>query len=234
MARKLKVFSWSDGLHDYTVAATSRAKALEAWDVGRDLFKDGTAREVAEGPAHDAALDAPETVITTPAGGLGAALKALPARARRKPSKAETAREEKLAALKTAAGGRSKTRPRPRNCPSPNAARRWTPRRRRREKTSRRGGRRWRRRSGRRSALTVVIPESAQRLTGTQVNCNASAQSPGSRTASARLSGMTARVNGALRDYFPTPSSNRSRATSGSSTSRVSGPISIFFGAAGS
>jgi len=100
MARKLKVFSWSDGLHDYTVAATSRAKALEAWDVGRDLFKDGTAREVVEGAAHDAALKGPETVVTTPAGGLGAALKGLPAKARRKPSKAETARAEKLAALK--------------------------------------------------------------------------------------------------------------------------------------
>ncbi|MFZ0267504.1 hypothetical protein [Caulobacter sp.] len=100
MARKLKVFSWSDGLHDYTVAATSRAKALEAWDVGRDLFKDGTAREIDEGSARAAALDAPDTVITTPAGGLGAALKALPAKARRKPSKAETARVEKLAALK--------------------------------------------------------------------------------------------------------------------------------------
>jgi hypothetical protein len=100
MARKLKVFSWSDGLHDYTVAATSRAKALEAWDVGRDLFKDGTAREVSEGANHAAAAAAPETVITTPAGGLGAALKALPAKVRRKPSKAEMARTEKLAALK--------------------------------------------------------------------------------------------------------------------------------------
>jgi len=100
MARKLKVFSWSDGLHDYTVAASSRAKALEAWDVGRDLFKDGTAKEIADGAARGAALDAPETVITTPAGGLGAALKALPAKARRKPSKAETARAEALAALK--------------------------------------------------------------------------------------------------------------------------------------
>lgn len=100
MARKLKAFSWSDGLHDYTVAATSRAKALEAWDVGRDLFKDGTAREVSGGVARDAALDAPGTVVTTPAGGLGAALRALPAQARRKPSKAETARAERLAALK--------------------------------------------------------------------------------------------------------------------------------------
>jgi hypothetical protein len=100
MARKLKVFSWSDGLHDYTVAATSRAKALEAWDVGRDLFKDGTAREVAEGTSRDAALATPETVVTTPAGGLGEALKSLPAKARRKPSKADAARAEKLAALK--------------------------------------------------------------------------------------------------------------------------------------
>lgn len=100
MARKLKVFSWSDGLHDYTVAATSRAKALEAWDVGRDLFKDGTAKEIDQGAARAAALDAPETVITTPAGGLGAALKALPAKARRRPSKADTARADRLAALK--------------------------------------------------------------------------------------------------------------------------------------
>lgn len=100
MARKLKVFFWSDGLHDYTVAASSRAKALEAWDVGRDLFKDGTAREVHSGPAREAALAAPETVVTRPSGGLGAALKALPAKTRRKPSKAETARAEKLAALR--------------------------------------------------------------------------------------------------------------------------------------
>lgn len=99
MARKLKVFTWSDGLHDYTVATTSRAKALQAWDVGRDLFKDGTAREVSEGAAHDAAVAAPDMVITRPAGGLEAALKGLP-KAPRGPSKAEKARAEKLAALR--------------------------------------------------------------------------------------------------------------------------------------
>jgi hypothetical protein len=43
---------------------------------------------------------APETVITTPAGGLSAALKALPATVLRKPSKAEAARAEKLAGLR--------------------------------------------------------------------------------------------------------------------------------------
>ena len=105
MARKLKVFSWSDGLHDYAVATTSRAKALKAWDVGRDLFKDGTAREVDVGAAFEAAVAAPEMVITSPAGGLDAALKSLPAKARRKPSKAETARAEKLAELKAALEG---------------------------------------------------------------------------------------------------------------------------------
>jgi hypothetical protein len=99
MARKLKVFSWSDGLHDYAVATTSRAKALEAWDVGRDLFKDGTAKEVGEGAVHDAAVAAPETVITRPAGGLGAALKALPKPILRSPDKAAVARATKLARL---------------------------------------------------------------------------------------------------------------------------------------
>jgi len=99
MARKLKVFSWSDGLHDYTVATTSRAKALAAWDVGRDLFKGGTASEISQGAGHDAALAAPDTVITRPAGGLDAALKGLP-KAPCGPSKADLARAEKLAALK--------------------------------------------------------------------------------------------------------------------------------------
>ena len=99
MARKLKVFSWSDGLHDYAVATTSRAKALEAWDVDRDLFKDGTAQEIADGPAHAAAVAAPDMVITRPAGGLDAALKALPRSVRRPPDKAAVARAAKLAKL---------------------------------------------------------------------------------------------------------------------------------------
>ncbi len=42
---------------------------------------------------------------------------------------------------------------------------------------------------GREVRPSVVIPESAKRLSGTQVNRTASAQSPGSRTASARLPG---------------------------------------------
>ena len=50
MAAKLKVWRWSDGSHADTVATTSRAKALAAWGVTRDLFKDGDAREITEGP----------------------------------------------------------------------------------------------------------------------------------------------------------------------------------------
>lgn len=63
MARKLKVFCYSDGFHSWTVAATSRAKALEAWGVKRDLFKDGSAREIDVGPDRAAALAAPGELI---------------------------------------------------------------------------------------------------------------------------------------------------------------------------
>lgn len=63
MARALKVFSYSDGFHSWTVAATSRAKALDAWGVKRDLFKDGSAVEAKAGPDRDAALKAPGELI---------------------------------------------------------------------------------------------------------------------------------------------------------------------------
>ena len=63
MARKLKVFCYSDGFHSWTVAAPSRAKALEAWGVRRDLFKDGSAREIQIGPDREAALAAPGELI---------------------------------------------------------------------------------------------------------------------------------------------------------------------------
>lgn len=60
---KLKVFTWSDGFHAYTVATTSRAKALAAWGVTRDLFKDGDAAELTTGADYDTALAQPgETV----------------------------------------------------------------------------------------------------------------------------------------------------------------------------
>ncbi len=65
MAAKLKVFGWSDGFHSWTVATSSRPKALAAWEVGQDLFKTGLAHEVHDGPERDAALASPGTVIKT-------------------------------------------------------------------------------------------------------------------------------------------------------------------------
>ena len=53
MAARLKVFTWSDGFHAFTVAASSRPKALAAWGVGQDLFKSGLARQIEQGPDHD-------------------------------------------------------------------------------------------------------------------------------------------------------------------------------------
>lgn len=64
MAR-LKVFGWSDGFHSWTVATSSRPKALEAWGADQDLFKTGLAHEIQDGPEHEAALASPGTVIRT-------------------------------------------------------------------------------------------------------------------------------------------------------------------------
>jgi hypothetical protein len=60
---RLKVFTWSDGLHAYTVAASSRAKALAAWGFSRDLFKTGEAQEITAGGDHDRALANPGEMI---------------------------------------------------------------------------------------------------------------------------------------------------------------------------
>jgi len=63
MARTPKVFTWSDGFHRYVVAATSRTRALEAWGFDRDLFKEGAAQQIENGPGFDQALADPGKVI---------------------------------------------------------------------------------------------------------------------------------------------------------------------------
>lgn len=63
MPARLKVFRYSDGFHAWTVAASSRPKALAAWGVERDLFKDGAATEIDAGDDYDAALAAPGELI---------------------------------------------------------------------------------------------------------------------------------------------------------------------------
>lgn len=63
MAPRLKVFRWSDGFHAYSVAVSSRPKALEAWGSEQDLFAAGLASEVKAGADFDAAMAAPGEVI---------------------------------------------------------------------------------------------------------------------------------------------------------------------------
>jgi len=64
MVAKLKVFTWSDGFHAFTVAASSRPKALEAWGATQDLFQTGLAHEIEDGADRDAALASPGAVIS--------------------------------------------------------------------------------------------------------------------------------------------------------------------------
>ena len=65
MPGRLKVFTWSDGFHAFTVAAASRPKALQAWGVSQDLFKTGLAHEIPAGADYEAALKSPGKVIET-------------------------------------------------------------------------------------------------------------------------------------------------------------------------
>jgi len=103
MVRALKVFTWSDGFHRYTVTGTSRAKALAAWETDRDLFKEGVAEEAPDAPDAKAALAAPGAVIRRAEGGLKSAVEKLP---KPKPNQAEAKRKQALAeaeaALRTA------------------------------------------------------------------------------------------------------------------------------------
>lgn len=63
MAPPLKLFEWSDGFHTFTVAASSRPKALAAWGSGQDLFATGLAKEIDDSPDGEAAKASPGTVI---------------------------------------------------------------------------------------------------------------------------------------------------------------------------
>ena len=99
MAKRLKVFTWSDGFHAFTVAVSSRPKALEAWGSKQDLFATGLASELSGGPDYEAALAAPGQVIER---GLAIDVGKISKAARPKkaagPSKARRARIERLEA----------------------------------------------------------------------------------------------------------------------------------------
>lgn len=99
MAKRLKVFTWSDGFHAFTVAASSRPKALEAWGSKQDLFATGLASELSGGTDYEAALAAPGQVIER---GLtinvGKIRKAAKPKAAAGPSKARRAKIDRLEA----------------------------------------------------------------------------------------------------------------------------------------
>jgi hypothetical protein len=91
MASRLKVFVTSDGLTDYAVAASSKAKALAAWGSHQDLFKTGLAHETDDPELVAAATARPGEVLRRPAGTRGELAKLKPAQkpaAKAGPSKA--------------------------------------------------------------------------------------------------------------------------------------------------
>jgi ATPase subunit of ABC transporter with duplicated ATPase domains len=103
MARAPKVFTWSDGFHRYTVAATSRAKALQAWETDRDLFKEGVAQEAPDAPDAKAAIAAPGAVIRRAEGGLKSAVDKLPKSTPKRVDEAAEAKRKKALAEAEAA-----------------------------------------------------------------------------------------------------------------------------------
>ena len=93
MAQRLKVFVTSDGLTDYVVAASSRAKALAAWGAHQDLFKTGGAHETDVPDLVAAAIAAPGEVLRR-AADTHAALASRPKRSKPKPGPSKAALEK--------------------------------------------------------------------------------------------------------------------------------------------
>ena len=81
MAAKLKVFVTSDGLTDYVVAVSSKAKALAAWGVRQDVFKEGSAHQTDDPALVKAAVAQPGEVLRRPAGTREKLAKLKPAKA---------------------------------------------------------------------------------------------------------------------------------------------------------
>jgi hypothetical protein len=86
VAPRLKVFVTSDGLTDYVVAVSSKAKALAAWGVRQDLFKEGRARETDDPALVAAAMAQPGEVLRRPAETRGALARLKPPKRARPPA----------------------------------------------------------------------------------------------------------------------------------------------------
>ncbi len=98
MAARLKVFVTSDGLTDYVVAVSSRAKALAAWGVRQDVFREGAAHETDDPALVKAAIAQPGEVLRRPAGAHGALARLAPVKAA-KPQGPTRAQLKKVADL---------------------------------------------------------------------------------------------------------------------------------------
>lgn len=98
MAARLKVFVTSDGITDYVVAASSRAKALAAWGVRQDLFKEGRASETDDETLVGVALKQPGAVLRRQSGTRGDLAKLKPVKAS-KPAGPTKAQRRKVAEL---------------------------------------------------------------------------------------------------------------------------------------
>jgi hypothetical protein len=101
MAPQLKVFVTSDGLTDFVVATSSKAKALAAWGVRQDVFKEGQARETDDPDLLAAARARPGEVLRRPAGTRGelAGLAGLKSAKPAKPKGPSKAAQKKVASL---------------------------------------------------------------------------------------------------------------------------------------
>lgn len=99
MPPRLKVFVTSDGLTDFVVATTSKAKALAAWGVHQDVFKTGLAHETADADLVASATAKPGEVLRRPAGTRGELAKLKPAKAAPKPKAPSKTTLKKVADL---------------------------------------------------------------------------------------------------------------------------------------
>ena len=99
MAPRLKVFVTSDGLTDYVVATSSKAKALAAWGVRQDLFAEGRAHQTDDPNLVGEALARPGEVLRRASDGSGALAKLKPAKAAPQPKRPSKAALKKAAGL---------------------------------------------------------------------------------------------------------------------------------------
>jgi hypothetical protein len=98
MAPRLKVFVTSDGLTDYVVAVSSKAKALAAWGVRQDVFAEGAAHQTDDPELVKAATARPGEVLRRPAGTRDKLAKLKPAKPA-KPKGPTKAQLKKIATL---------------------------------------------------------------------------------------------------------------------------------------